>query len=330
MTTKLMMILAAACLALAGCNDSEGVASIAGPAEVEPVEPAPEPVAGPLGLTFETDVAVMSADHQAENTVSVAGDGAKVALNNLTFDDESGEVTAISITLVLPDGSELTLDDETTDINFGFDTGIGNGTVLVAEFETEDEHKVQAAIGLGLQTEEGDTQAEMLDDALFLVARVNLAEEEDDPDQGYNTYLVTGNETDTLPRGSADYSGALVATTYQDGSLIGDSFGSVYVGANFETSEVEINLSAYSGSGLQFNLEGENIPIDGSRYSGLIDGSADYGNVRMVGDVIGAFFGDNAEATAGVFGATETAAEEANGADVEIVGGFAAYANTGD
>lgn len=310
-----------ASLALAACADNDN----------PPAAPLEDPpVAGPLGLVFETPVNVMSADADA-NTVRVTDDLATVTLNDLTFNGD-GDLDTFSITFNLPDGSSVTLTNEDTvsveDLKDIGDTGVG----LRLDTENEDGDLVNIIIGLGLDPFEGEPDdEEIAAEALFALARIDP--DGDNPDFGFDTYLVTGAETDTMPaEGEATYSGFTIASVYHHGVLEGDHLrGDVTVTADFEDLEVDIDLEG-SGGGNSYMLEGDNLAIDGSDYGGTIDGwinpdGADLliipnKSYNAVGDVLGAFFGDDAEATAGVFGATGT---DLLNHEVEVIGGFGAY-----
>lgn len=346
MVAKKILLGTAACLALAACSDSDDVLLTSAAID------------GPLGLTFDTPVNVMSSDREEGNTVRVSEQLATITLNDLVF-EEDGDIDSFSVTLGLPDGTSVTLteanvrDDHLSNINGHRVLRADLNTDLDNEGEpTEDGDEVHVLIGLGLGTPDPNTDEQATEDALFMLARVDLVEPEpgegEDPiaDQGFNVYMVTGEETAELPSGWATYSGKTIATVYQNGDLVSDRFfGDADISAFFATSSVNIELDGnYSGNGQNYyyHLEGENIPIVGSRYRGAL-GLAGFeaddmneshfhgpgGSVDIAGDVIGAFFGAHAEATAGVFSATETGQEEVfNDEDVEIVGGFAAYSDT--
>lgn len=320
-----------ASLALAACDSNNA------PAVVQDVDP----VAGPLGLSLGEAVAVMSADANM-HLVRVSDQHSTVTLNELTFDLE-GEIDTFSITFGLPDGSEVTITDEDAPDSFS-ELSIGDGEGLRLTWnDVDDGNRVGIMIGLGLDTDlEGDAEADIAGDALFALARIDP--DGDNPDFGVDTYMVTGAETEAMPvEGSADYSGVTIASLYHHGVPGSDHLtGSVYVEADFEDGLVDIDLEGSDGdiSGDWYYLSGDNLAIDGSGYGGTISGvinpegfdetnpyidpNVPITNVswNAVGDVLGAFFGDDAEATAGVFGASGT---DLLNHDVEVVGGFAAY-----
>lgn len=309
MTTIMKMIVAGACLTLlAGCGGGGGPGPIAAAAP-DVVVPVEVPT-------------VMSADSD-ENTVTVTRDLATIVVNSLDVDEGT-----FSVTFGLPDGSSVTLTDEDDLISSDFDFGIGHGgRGIRLVVENDDGDIVGILIGFDLTSDfdfDEEDIAEAIDEAIFVLARV-------DPDadgrDGVDTYMVTGDETETLPRGSATYHGLTISSVYVDGDLVSDHLtGGAFIEADFANSLVDITLSGHGG-GVDFHLTGSDLPIDGSQYDGLLTGSVDNGDeVDLVGDVLGAFFGDAAQATAGVFGVEETLQEALiNDRDVEIVGGFAAY-----
>ena len=102
MNTKMTMLLAGACLVLAGCGGGGGGGGGGG-------APPPELVA-PLGLEFDVEVSVFSADQRPGASVFVGDDLATVTLNDLNFDAD-GNVLTFNITLGLPNGSAVTFDN---------------------------------------------------------------------------------------------------------------------------------------------------------------------------------------------------------------------------
>jgi len=311
----------------------------------------------PLGNEVPVTVTVISSDRQPGNTVRVSDEIATVSLNDLTFDTD-GNVETFEIVLGLPDGNSVTLDEENTvddSISGPVSIGPGQGVFIQADTDTDPGRtgdKVNILVGFDLDIADlpPDTNAleepePGLDDVLFALARVDLDEGENGPDdQGFNQYMVFGDQTDNLPTGWATYSGLSIASVYVDGSLLSSYFrGTSAVVADFENNDVDITLSGqYSGKGViaSYALTGEDIPVDGSQYEGDLGPISSFtcngcspdwadNNVDLAGDVIGQFFGPNAEATAGVFGAEQTDHEAViDSSDVEIVGGYAAYTDT--
>jgi hypothetical protein len=306
MDRKILALLATMALVAVGCESIDGSDSSAG--------------GQPVGSTVEA----MSADADV-NTVRVADNVASVKINEFTY-DELGDVDTYSFTFNLPDGTSATFTD--ADIGSESEEAIGPWGGLLLIGENADFDWVEVLIGFGV----GDfaTEQEWVENSLFTLARV-------DPDGdewfGYDTYMVAGDETGTLPAGSAEYYGVVIATIYEDGEYVDENlFGEVLVGADFDGETVDILLEG-GGAGGFFSLEGTDLAIDGSGYSGQIDGTALTINEtvsEMSGDVLGAFFGDDAEATAGVFGVESSGQDAIDGDDVEIVGGFAAYDSTLD
>lgn len=326
------IIVLGAVAALAACNSSDDAAL---PTTVDNGE------LFPLGKTVPVTVGVMSADRQPENTVSVSREEATVTLNSIDLD-----TGAFDVTLTLPDGSSVNLTEASPIFNL-----IDENILQAFELTDDTGNVVQVAFGFDLRPDDPQDPLEdpSVENTIFGVARVNLEEDPaDDPDlNGFNTYVAFGDETETLPTGWASYTGATIATVYRDGNLIDNDFvGHAYIGADFENSEVDVELNGYySGNSFDYSyaLVGEDIPVEGSTYTGVL-GIADFGyatseftveddgvvieTIDLDGDILGAFYGENALATAGVFGATETEHEEVfNEEDVEIVGGFAAYAD---
>lgn len=277
-------------------------------------------VSGPAGLVFDTPVNVMSADADA-NTVRVANDAATVELTDLTFDAEGG-IDTFGITLGLPDGTSVSFNE--TDMFPPGEEEIGPWWGVLLAGENPNWDRVEILIGAGFDNPEN--YEELFNSALFALARVDPYT--DEPDFGFDTYMVSGDVTDTLPEGEGYYYGDTIASGYAEGALLGDAYGIVEVAAGFTDGTVDIYMNG-DGAAWGYELIGFDLSVDGSSYGGDIDGIAGYEGcaceISMSGDLLGAFFGDNAEATAGVFGVDETDFEAEGGADMEIVGGFAAY-----
>lgn len=316
MTKKMTMILAGAGLVLAGCGGgggNGGGGGIAGPADL--------PV--PLGLEFGVPVSVLSADQRPGESVFVGNDLATLTLNDLTLDGD-GNVLTFSLTLGLPNGGSVTL-DETNDVIFDdFVEQIADVGFGTARLETADGDVVDIIVGFGFDPEVDSTaEAAFAGNGLFVMAIVDELEEE--PVFGFNTYLVAGAETETLPTGIAIYEGFAVASVYADGALVEEEiFGDVFVGADFDLNTVDLFLGG-GGFAAGYELGGEDLDIVDSQYSGAIAGNVfiiDGPEAFVEGEVFGAFYGADAEATAGVFVADGFDAE----VELEIVGGFGAAA----
>lgn len=336
-----------ASLALAACTDNDTGGGGA-PLDFDPA------VDGPLGLMVgegpDADVDVISADHQPDASVFVTDDRHSVKVLSL---DPDGLTFEIEITM--PDASVVTLTEADISENSVGDqwgspqmTHINGQHALRANLDTDGEgaagDQVNVLIGLGLDAPHsvGDLDAADATEALVMLARIDQAGDDID---GFNAYLMTGEVTETLPTGWAEYNGRTISTVYVDGGLWDETvFGSAWVVADFGDATVDIRLdgsgSYAEGEGGSFSyvLYGDDIPIDGSSYEGALGvanlpwvtseveinptGPDNIYTVDLAGDVIGAFYGEDAEATGGVFGAEETNFEDA---DVEIVGGYIAY-----
>lgn len=293
-----------ASLALAGCFGDSNTGGV-GPQEIDP--------------------AMMSATH---GSVTVETGAASIVVNS--FDLDTGD---FDVTLTLADGvTEVTMTQD--DIkSFGgladFDFGSSGEEGIRVKLDNGDD-EVRLYIGLLPGADEDtlitdENGAAILDASLFVMAAIDP----DGIDGGYNSYIVTGDQTepDAMPgEGEAVYEGITRASLYTDGVLKGDNIeGEVVVTAYFADPSVDITLS----DGSRYNLTATGVEIKGSLYEGLdalsgtvnpIDGYLDFAD-GATGDVIGAFYGEGAEATAGVFGATETE----DGHLLEVVGSFGAY-----
>lgn len=303
MNGRILALLATTALVAVGCTDNDG--------------PRGEAMGLPVGGTAKA----MSADTDGDTT-RVADDLASVRLSDLTY-DEFGEVETVNVTFNLPDGTSVSFNEEEIGEDGWAEIGPWYGLWLYGE--NADEDAAWVLVGAGPAGFEPYPYDEFMEDALFSLAMVNPAG--DDPDLGYNTYMVAGDKTGTLPEGSADFYGITYADVYWQGEWVDETFGYAEVNADFDGETVDLWLEGL-GSETYFELVGVDLAIDGSDYGGEIDGYIETPEpyAILTGDVLGAFFGDDALATAGVF-----AAEESNmdayydGDDFDIVGGFAAY-----
>lgn len=306
-----------ASMALAACN---------GDSKTFTEQEAPPP-AGPLGLSLGEAVTVMSADAN-RNLVRVSDQHSTVTLNDLTFDAE-GDIDTFSITFGLPDGSHVTI-DEGDDWNLHGHVGMGDdGTGLMLKAVNGDDDDVRIIIGLGLDTEMSDSEEEVAGEALFALAAINR---DDDHPLGYDTYMVSGEETGALPaEGTAVYKGLTIATLIKNGFGEEDHMtGKAKITAHFLPESVDVVLKGEGGD-YDYELFANDLPMDGSQYGGEIEGTLGRdcflcGDVDLAGDLLGAFYGDNAEATAGVFGAEGGS----HFSDYELVGGYGAYVEDQD
>lgn len=311
-----IFLLATTALIAVGCSSDN---QLGGPASGD---------VGPSGLPYDRTIGVMSSDTDGDS-VRVSDSMAAVELHNLVF--EEGNVTSFELTMHLPDGSTFQMSSDQTWWTEVRDLGAAEGLLLTGETYYEefgDYDRAQILFGYGWGVGEV-SQEEGLSSALFALARVQWADADLD---GYYTYLAAGDTTAELPAGSMTYSGGLWASAYSNGELVDDYLGGeVWVGADFEGGMVDIWLEG-GGELAGFWLEGNDLVIEGSGYGGELWGEGGSeagcgGGCWLTGDVLGAFFGTDAEATAGVFGVQETEDFSLEGQDLEFVGGFGAYAN---
>lgn len=286
--------------------------------------------------TLEIDPAMMSATH---GSVTVERGGlADIVVNSLNL--ETGE---FNVTLTLADGlTQVTMTEADVegleDFNFG---SSGEEGIRVTLGENPDD-EVRLYIGLLPGADEDaliadEDGADILDASLFAMAAIDPADSLGDD---YYTYIVTGDQTQpgAMPgEGEATYDGISVVSIYHDGDVThGHPMeGDANVVAHFGLEPtVDITLSGgHSGDSWDLSTPVP-VTITDSLYEGIdqltgvVDpeggycgSGCDWNEADVTGDVIGAFYGEGAEATAGVFGAAGN-----NGKyDVEIVGSFGAY-----
>lgn len=176
-------------------------------------------------------------------------------------------------------------------------------------------------------------------------------------------YALIGDETETLPEGKATHVGEVYATIYTNDEVLSFTEGDITIDTNFDTASAvavlsgsyDLPVDAYEEAGLvvileearNWSLHADNVVIDSALYSGVIGGEGStlsvptasetvtvldqsvvlyngLETVDMTGELAGAFFGPDAEATAGVLAADGTGVEVPS---VDIVGGYAAYTN---
>lgn len=269
---------------------------------------------------------VMSATH---GSFVVETGAASIVVNS--FDLDTGE---FNVTLTLADGvTEVTMTEADVESFNDFDFGSSPEEGIRVKLDNGDD-EVRLYIGLLPGADEealitAEDGADILDASLFVIAAIDP----DGIDGGFNSYIVTGDQTQpgAMPAdGEATYEGMSRATLYRDGSVTHSRpiEGDATVVADFGAGTVDISLSG-DHSGDSYNLSTPvPVTITGSLYEGIgaLEGpiSTDYVHDTDVatGDVIGAFYGDGAEATAGVFGA---AGIDGAGHLNEIVGAFGAY-----
>lgn len=313
MDTKRLLGVAAACVTATGCihNDNDGFAGAA------------ELVEGPAGTTVGVPVAAMS---------STQGEGVATDQVTFTFNDEDGE----SFTIGLADG---------TTYDFSIDQvvpwrGRADSHRDFIYFKGED-----ATLGVTLASpvaREKDPNGEYVFgdfEPVAVLAGLNPVETDpEEEDLGTIVYAVIGDETDALPTGTAEYHGDFLFTVFQDGGNLAEVRGHSQITADFDQAAVGVELGGeYFIDDLPYAvaLTGSDLPVTGSRYDGDIGGTVEVpdftGNdaIGVAGDLLGAFFGDAAEVTAGVVSATSDGLAIQNQAElppptVEVVGGYVA------
>lgn len=224
-----------------------------------------------------------------------------------------------SLTLDLPGGDQLTLtnNDITAIGTVPPPGGALNTTVF---YDTLQGDKVRVNVGNDLAGNE-----------LYLLTQVHQF----GSTLGFETVAVVGEETASMPTGTAAYGGIMVGTMFENGSLpdrdgvpgpdieFQSISGNATIMANFDMNTVDVNFGGFQTAGagsLTGALSGSGLPISGSRYGGTIGGTFD-GN-PMSGSLNGAFFGAGASATAGTFDVVDGTGT------VEVVGGFGAFKTT--
>lgn len=153
---------------------------------------------------------------------------------------------------------------------------------------------------------------------LFILARVEPFDPAD------LAYMVFGEETTpaALPTGGADvvYTGGFVSDVINaSGGFVPNPqlSGTTAITANFGTNTVGLEFTVVGdGAGIVFT--GTSTSMTGAQYSGNI---ASTGANIFTGTFSGAFYGPNAEGTAGVFNAEDLGAA-GTADDLEIIGGY--------
>lgn len=296
MDNRAISLAALASMALAGCG---------GNSSADLVPPLGTPAAVPIPI----------------NAASLTG-GLTAGEATFTFNQDG------SIEVGLPDGGRIVLTED--DIGESGDfvvvhnrkgDEIDGGELTV--YETADGDRIEIALG-----------TDLADDFIFATARLDRA---DDGLEGFDTYGVTGNETDpaALPQGGAEYEyeGAFLASVMVEGEILSDTLtGTVKVEADFGDALVDVEFKGgYEqadgpGKSPEFKATFDDLPVTGAQYAGAMDsGHMDLpggDRIRLDGDLIGAFYGPDAEATAGVFTAFE---ESGKDPDIDIAGGYWAW-----
>ena len=130
------------------------------------------------------------------------------------------------------------------------------------------------------------------------------------------TYVVFGDETDTLPSGTATYTGGFTSNILDAaGDWFAERSGTTTMSANFGTGAIGLTMSVV-GEGEGEVYTGTGSITTGARYEGTTSSTGT--GTPFVGNFNGDFFGTDADGTAGTFNAT-------NGASETILGGFAGF-----
>lgn len=270
-----------ACTGLAAClsNSSDSGSDL--PAVFDPVAGVLDG-APPFGASAGVPVPMISADLNNVSNIDA----------NIVFNADG------SFTVTLPGRGPITVSDadsvspRLTDDVLG--TTVESFRVDAGTIWSVDVHLGEDAVGRDL----------------FLLARVVDDAETIMPSP--ITYLVVGDETDTLPDGSATYNGGYYAEIFDrtDGTYLDEQTGTVDIQANFDAASVDVTLTETTEFGGADVYSATGLTLSGAQYEGAITGAG------YTGTLIGAFYGANAEATAGAFGLED--------ATTEIIGGFAA------
>lgn len=278
-----------ACTMLAACLNSSNSSS--GPIIISPVAEDLDSIP-PLGASTGVPVPLMSADRNGISSI----DG------EIIFNADG------SFTLNLPNGSSVTAaaaapsdpaapDDvlDTTSWAYAIDPGTPAGT--------------EVRVHLGEDTSGRD---------LFLLARVDsIAGATPSP----LTWVLMGDETDTLPTGTATFNGGFYADVLDTatGGFLEERTGDAVIDADFDAvaNQIDVALTVTGAEGTGEVYSGTGSFVSGARYEGTIASSG--GLSSFDGDFNGAIFGDNAEATAGTFNAVDV------GAGSELVGAFTGF-----
>lgn len=270
-----------ACTGLAACltNSSSGPD---GPIVFDPVTAALDGIP-PLGATTGVAVPLMSADR----------DGVRTTNAEIIFNADG------TFTLNLANGSSVTVDESNPDVPPASDPVMDTTVAQYFVGSTE----VNVHLGEDISGR----------DLFFLGWFDDSA-----PLASPLTWVLFGDETDTLPTGDAIFDGGFYANVLNatTGEFIGERSGDSVINADFDVSNVTISMTVTGTEGAGEAYAGVGTIGAGARYAGSITSS---GGVNYIGDFNGAFFGANAEATAGTFNATDA------GANQEIVGGFTGF-----
>lgn len=276
-----------ACAGLAGCLTSGGGDGSGGAVVFEPVGGELDGVP-PFGATAEVSVQMFSAD---------LVNGASTAVATITFH------TSGTFTIDLPGAGTLTVAEGDLDGVPVYNAELG--TTVAAYFVGPPTNEHQLEIFLGEDAAGSD---------LFALARY---EDLNGTEPSPVSYLLLGDETTTLPAGMGTFTGGFIAdvrdlATGASGSRMA---GTSEIAANFGAGTVGVTLTETGSEGGGVVFTGTATSIAGARYADALTGTGS-GSESYSGFFEGAFFGPNAEATAGVFHAEDV------GAGLEVIGGF--------
>lgn len=272
-----------ACTGLAACLSNSGGTS-SGPFSYDPI-------LGQLDgeVAFGTTAGV-SVPMFSSNLLGISAVDATIAFN------ADG-----SFTVTLPDTTAVTVTDADVDVPAEPDATLGTTvTSYVVGTTAVDVH-------IGEDTLGGD---------LFLLARADDLTGAVVPSP--LTYLVFGDDTETLPGGTANFTGGFHATVFDGGgNFVAERSGGSDIDVNFTAGSITVTLDVVGeGAGEQYTGTGT-IVAGTSQYAGTIISTGI--GTAYTGLFNGGFFGAGADATAGTFNA-------ANALDTEaIIGGFTGF-----
>lgn len=239
----------------------------------------------PFGTTDGVAVPMLSADFNGVSAIDAT----------ITFNADQ------TLTITLPGGGSVTIAD-------AFTGPVGPDADLLTTTANYFDGTYDVDVHLGEDVAGSD---------LFILARID-----DSITTPANpvTFVVFGDETATLPTGSATYTGGFISDVFDatgaPDALLPQLSGTASITADFVGNTVDLSLTEV-GEGTGLVIAGTAIPIVGAQYTGAISGGA------YSGDVLGAFYGPGAEATAGTFNVVDPGAGP--GTETVIVGGFTGF-----
>lgn len=272
-----------ACTGLAACLNSSGGTNT-GPFSYDPI-------LGQLdgALPFGTSTGV-SVPMFSSNLDGISAVDASIAFN------ADG-----SFTVTLPDATSVTVTAADVDVPAAADASMGTTvTSYVVGTTAVDVHIGEDTVGRDL----------------FLLARADDLTGAVIPSP--MTYVVFGDDTETLPGGTANFTGGFQATVFDNGgNYVAERTGGSAIDVDFTARSITVELNVVGeGAGEQYTGTGT-IAAGTSQYSGTMDSTG--GVTSYSGLFNGGFYGAGAEATAGTFNATNATATE------EIIGGFTGF-----